>query len=157
MFYNGYILPIFDYCCTIWGKGNTKYVQKINKLQKRIAKLILNRPVKSHSSDLLKELHWLSFSDRCKYHTTLLVYKIFNNMAPIYMSELIAFCQNDSYSLRSTSRKDLVLQTKPRTNLYKDSFSYYSFKVWNDISMELRLLKIQSFKRNYKNYLYNKM
>ncbi len=38
MFYNAYILPIFDYCCTIWGKDNKNYMNKINMLQKTYLK-----------------------------------------------------------------------------------------------------------------------
>ena len=49
---------------------------------------------------------------------------------------------------------DLVLQRIPRTNYYKDSFSYFSMKVWNDIPVDIRLVtKIQTFKSKYKNYL----
>ena len=34
MFYNAYLVPIFDYCCTIWGKSNKSYINKVNNLQK---------------------------------------------------------------------------------------------------------------------------
>jgi len=45
LFYNAYLLPVFDYCCTIWGKDYKSYINKINILQKRAAKLILNKPI----------------------------------------------------------------------------------------------------------------
>ena len=47
LFYNAYLLPIFDYCCSIWGKDNKRYVHKISIIQKRIAKIILNKPIRS--------------------------------------------------------------------------------------------------------------
>ena len=34
MFYNGYILPLFDYCCTVWGETTAKNIEKVSKLQK---------------------------------------------------------------------------------------------------------------------------
>ncbi len=34
LFFNAYILPIFDYCCTIWGNCNDEGIQRITKLQK---------------------------------------------------------------------------------------------------------------------------
>ena len=35
MYYNGYILPLFDYCCTVWGKTTKLNLEKLCKLQKR--------------------------------------------------------------------------------------------------------------------------
>jgi hypothetical protein len=154
MFYNSYILPIFDYCCAIWGKDNKRYINKINMLQKRVAKIILNMPMRSPTEGFFKQLNWLSFNDRCKYHTPVLVYKIMNHMAPTYLSDILTFSRNENHNLRSSTRNDLVLQRKPRTNYYKDSFSYFSMKVWNDIPVDIRLVtKIQSFKSKYKTYL----
>ena len=116
LFYNSYIIPVFDYCCTVWAKNNNRYVNKVYMLQKRTAKIILNKPLRSPSVGLYKELNWLSFSDRCKYHSAVLVYKTLNNMAPSYLSEILKFSQNEKYSLRSANRHDLVLKIKPRTN-----------------------------------------
>ena len=55
-FYNSYILPILHYCCTIWGKDNKRYINKINMLQKRIAKINLNKPIRTPSEGLFKQL-----------------------------------------------------------------------------------------------------
>jgi len=35
MFYNAYLVPIFDYCITIWGKPNKSSINKVNNLQKK--------------------------------------------------------------------------------------------------------------------------
>ena len=34
MYYNGYILPLLDYCSTIWGETTINNIEKISKLQK---------------------------------------------------------------------------------------------------------------------------
>ena len=109
LFYNAYILPIIDYCCLVWGIGSQKDINKITSIQKRVGKIILNRSTRSSSTDLFKELKWLSFSDRCKYHSSVLIYKTSNNTAPSYMSEIISFSQNNVYSLRSIDNNDVVL------------------------------------------------
>ena len=156
LFYNSYIIPVFDYCCTVWGKNNNRYVNKVHMLQKRTAKIILNKPMRSPSVGLYKELNWLSFSDRCKYHSAVLVYKTLNNMAPSYLSEILKFSQNEKYSLRSANRHDLVLKIKPRTNLIQNTFAYYSMKIWNNIPIFIRNSNsITSFKCSYKTYLLN--
>ena len=74
----------------------------------------------------INQLKWLRFSDRCKYHTYIPVYKTLNNMAPLYMTDIVSFSKNDHYSLRSVKHNDLVLKKKPNTQFFKDSFLYYS-------------------------------
>jgi hypothetical protein len=41
LFFNSYILPIFDFCCTVWGNCSEAGIQRITKLQKRAARIIL--------------------------------------------------------------------------------------------------------------------
>jgi len=156
MFYNAYLVPIFDYCITIWGKPNKSSINKVNNLQKRAARLILNKPVRTPTPGLFKQLKWLSFSDRCKYHTSILIYKTLNNMAPSYMTDIISFSKNDHYSLWSVKHNDLVLKKKPKTQFFKDSFPYYSISMWNKIPCNIRnSSSIQSFKSQYRKYLFN--
>ena len=119
------------------GKNNNRYVNKVHTLQKRTGKIILNKPMRSPSVGLYKELNWLSFSDRCKYHSAVHVYKTLNSMAPTYLSEILKCSQNEKYSLRSANRHDLVLNIKPRTNLIQNTFAYYSMKIWNNIPPSL--------------------
>jgi hypothetical protein len=44
LFFNSYILPIFDFCCTVWGNCSEEGIQRITKLQKRTARIILDAP-----------------------------------------------------------------------------------------------------------------
>jgi hypothetical protein len=43
MYYDEYILPLFDYCCTVWGETTNFNLEKLCKLiQKHAARIILN-------------------------------------------------------------------------------------------------------------------
>jgi hypothetical protein len=46
MYYNGYILPLFEYCCTVWGETTNLNLEKLRKLQKRAARIIFNAKYK---------------------------------------------------------------------------------------------------------------
>ena len=94
LFYNAYILPIFDYCCTVWGNTSEENLKRLEKLQKQAARTILNAPVQTPSYELLKSLDWLSIRTRINYHKLVLVYKILSNQAPAYLSTL---CKNIRY------------------------------------------------------------
>ena len=43
LFYNAYILPHIDYCCTIWGNCSKDLTDQIIKFQKKAARLILDK------------------------------------------------------------------------------------------------------------------
>ena len=59
-------------------------------------------------------------------------------MAPLYMTDIVSFYKNDHYSLRSVKHSDLVLKKKRNTQFFKDSFSYYSLSIWNEIPCNIR-------------------
>ncbi|KAK3105561.1 hypothetical protein FSP39_000518 [Pinctada imbricata] len=44
LYYNSYILPVFDYCITIWGNASKTQLERVFKLQKRAARIILDKP-----------------------------------------------------------------------------------------------------------------
>ena len=73
---NAYILPIIDYCCSVWRRGSNHHTNKVFSLQKRIAKIILKTSTQTHSVEHFKELKWLKFADRCKYYTAILIIQL---------------------------------------------------------------------------------
>ena len=59
------ILPILEYASLAWGdKGNKVAMDSLQVLHNKAAKLILNRPMYSSSSDALATLNWLDLSSR---------------------------------------------------------------------------------------------
>lgn len=155
LFHNSYILTTFDYCCTIWGSANKTNLTKVNVLQKRAAKVILQKPNRTPSKELFLQLKWLSFNNRCKYHTAILIYKCVNNQTPEYLNNIITFSQNHKYNLRSATHNDIV-NTKANTGYKKRAFSYHSMDIWNSIPIEIRMAcSISAFKRQYKTHLFS--
>ena len=82
------------------------------------------------------------------------MYKIANNVAPIHLTDLFqmrgnAKKLNDAQlKLRSMSNKN-VLIPKPKTNLFKNSFSYSGALVWNSIPLWIKNSStIESFTNN---------
>ena len=55
------------YCCPIWGSSK-KAQTIIEKSQKRIAGIILNKSSSKIDTNTLKDMHWLTFEKRCNYH-----------------------------------------------------------------------------------------
>ena len=57
LFYNAYILPHLDYCCTIWGNTTADLINSIVEFQKRTARLILDRDFDAPSAELFAQLN----------------------------------------------------------------------------------------------------
>jgi hypothetical protein len=79
----GYILPLIDYCC-VWENCSNEGLNRILKLQKRTARLILDQDPIAPSEPLFKQLGWMSIKQGIKYHKYLLVSKCLKNEAPVY-------------------------------------------------------------------------
>ena len=146
MFYSAYILPHFDYCSVVWSNATMNKLQDLIKLQKRAARLILDKRYDTASSVLFEKLNWLPLLDRLKYNECIQVYKALNDDSPLYMSEL--FTKN-STNLRSSTMDKLFV---PRN--CKKSFSFTGAINWNNLPAELRSLKsLTQFKENLKKHL----
>ena len=110
LFYNSYILPFFDYCCTIWWKSAKYRTSKLSVLQKRAARITLGVPSRTSSIELFAELNWLTFDNRCDYHAGVLIFKCRNNLSPRYISDIISFSSNTKYNLESSAHYDILTQ-----------------------------------------------
>ena len=87
-YYNAYILPIMDFCCPVWGYCSAECTGKILKLQKRAARIVLKATLDTPSHILFSTLGWLTFPDRVKYHTGIMVYKALHKQTPSYTDEI---------------------------------------------------------------------
>ena len=70
--YYSICLPYINYCVILWGntyKTNTLLFVCINILQKRIIRIIHNKPYLYHTKDLFKFNNILPFNDLVKYNT----------------------------------------------------------------------------------------
>ena len=153
LFYNAYILSTMDYCCTIWSRSIKSNTNKISTIQKKAAKLILQKPLLTPSGPLFKELGWLSFDNRCKFHVGVIIFKYLHGLMPKYLNEVISFTNNTHYTLRSATHNDLSSLCY-KTNYGKRSFSYFAKIVWNSIPGYIRDgASLNTFKALFKKYL----
>lgn len=158
LYYNSFILPHIDYCCSIWGNCSNYLLNSIFKIQKRSARLILDKTTwNSNSSQLLDELGIQTIHERIHYHKSLLMFKGVNNICPEYISSLFNSCSSMSsrVKLRSSKNNDLIIP-RPKTEFFKKSLSYSGPKIWNSLDTCIKnSMSIQAFKSTYKSLIDN--
>ena len=74
LFYNAYILPHLDYCCSVWGNCSKFLIDSLLKVQKRAARIILDEhDIRKPSSELFQQTGIIPIYKRIQYHKALLV------------------------------------------------------------------------------------
>ena len=146
VFYSAYILPHFDFCSVVWNNATMGRLQDLVKLQKRAARIILDKKYDTPSSELFKKLNWLPLLDRFKYNRCTEVFKAIHEGCPQYMSNMFS---KSTTNLRSSSGNKLFI---PRTN--KKCFSYFGAVTWNNLPENLRSMdSLPHFKKELKAHL----
>jgi hypothetical protein len=150
LFFNAYILPHLDYCCTVWGQCSSGSEAKLIKFQKRAARLILDKGIDTPSAELFSELCWMPFPTRVKFQTAVLMYKTLNGLAPSYLNNKFEFTYDITHrDLRSTSSNSLYIP-KPSCELFRKSFVYSGSSIWNKLPLNVRTApSLKSFKFLY--------
>ena len=125
----------------MWSNTSSGSINKITKLQRRLCKLILSEDY-TDFQEALKRLNILSFNQVIFLNKAKLMYKIYNNIAPVYLHCMFQMrdinLDNTTSNLRSVAHKNyLLLQAK--CNLYKGSFSYSGVVVWNSLPTSIKL------------------
>ena len=153
-FYQGYILPLIDYGSITWGSTSIANIQRLSKLQKRAARIILKANFDTPSSLMFQELGWLSVENRLKYNKAVITYRALNNLTPDYLSELlIPLSEIHSLNLRSLENGLLHIPLS-RTTIFDNSFTCSAPKLWNALPQTVRASgSLVTFKKNLKHCL----
>ena len=113
----------------------------------------------NNNTPVLHQPHWLPVSFRINCKILLLTFKAIHELAPSYINDLAKIKPlNSRYRLRSN---DGILLSHPYfetlTTLGDRAFVASAFKLWNDLSLEIRMAKsVDTFKKFLKTHLFSK-
>ena len=146
---NSLVTSRFDYSNALLYGINKQQTNKLQRAQNATARLYIR-----HITPVLMSLHWLPVEFRSQYKLLLYVYKALNDLAPLYLKELVT-PYKPARSLRSESA--FLLQVpKTRTKTYGERrFDKAAATLWNALPSNLRLAKsVDIFKHGLKTHLY---
>ena len=145
--YNAIVRPYFDYCCEVWDVFGETQSKRLQKLQNRAARIILNMSNDIDHSVALQALGWKPLKTERKKSKAKIMYKLLNKMGPKSLSNLFTYKgEVTNYKLRNISSSLCLPQ--PRTNNMKKSFVYDGAHLWNSIPKEIRESKsFSSFRK----------
>ena len=129
LIYQALIQPHFDYCSTVWGTCGVTLQDKLQKLQNRATRVLTFSNYHVNAGQLLEILGWKNIQK------VTVVFKCLHGLALDYLVSKLSE-RNTGYNLRDSENKRNV--RLPRTNYFKNSFSYRGATLWNRLHYEAR-------------------
>ncbi|MCI4375953.1 hypothetical protein PGIGA_G00115620 [Pangasianodon gigas] len=151
------VISRLDYCDSLLAALPLSAIRPLQLIQNAAARLVFNLPKFSHTTPLLRSLHWLPVAARIRFKTLMLAYKAKNGPAPTYLKALIT-PRTAPRSFRSSSTARLIppslrVQGRPASRL----FSVLAPRWWNELPLDVRTAEsLAVFKQRLKTYLFIK-
>ena len=89
LYYNAMIKRTMLYASTVWTTCSVENMQKVFKLQKRAARVIVGADTKANSVQLFRKLDWVPFFHAAKVNKLSMVYKRLSGDCLSYMSQML--------------------------------------------------------------------
>ncbi|KAI5090199.1 hypothetical protein C0J45_20334, partial [Silurus meridionalis] len=151
------VISRLDYCIFLLAGLPLNAIRPLQIIQNAAARLVFNQHKFSHTTPLLRSLHWLPVAAFIRFKTLMLVYKAKNGPAPSYLSDPFTLCTAPC-CLRSSSTARLVPPSLRMRGKYTSRlFSVLATRWCNDLPLDVRTAEsLTIFKRRLKTYLFLK-
>ena len=126
-------LPILEYASIIWSPYYDKYVNKLEAVQRRMARFVCNEYGSVSVTNLLKNLSLPTLQQRRICNRGIMLYKILNKQVEVPITSTI-FRPNIS-STRGNNRRFIQLQCL--LDCYNNSFFPDAIRIWNSLPQQL--------------------
>ena len=154
---SAFILPLIDYCnitLLATSKSNMNKLQKLLNSAFRFVYNLSGNRYRYSVTPYMKKLHILPVKYRVKYKVSLLVYKCFQGLAPVYIQELLT--EKLTFSHLRSSNDLYSLQTMiPNSHYGENSFSYAAPVTWNALPLDVKSSpSLDCFKKRLKTHYF---
>ena len=150
LLYNTLVLPYISYCAAVWGNAYKIRTRKIIKLQKRVMRIIDNKPYRYPSKELFVKYGVLRFPELVIEQNVMILLAFLNGKLPPPLSDL--FHVNRPSITRTHQHFSVPFA---RSNFRAFSLSITAPKAWNSTICEdyYDLEDVPKNKTSLKNYI----
>jgi len=149
------VMSRLDYCNALLYGMTNKNINRLQRVQKSLARIVCQAPYRSASTPLLMELHWLPVKQRIDYKIAVMTYKVRSYQQPSYLYDLIT----DYVPTRVLRSSEAHLLNVPgtRTKTAARAFCVAAPTVWNSLPLSVRTLPtVGQFCRQLKTHLFER-
>lgn len=142
-----------DYCNSLFYGLAQKDIDKLQRAQDTLARVVARADPYAHAHPILRSLHWLPIHFRIIFKVRLLTFKTLHLELPTYLFSLLSKAI-PSRSLRSNQGL-LLFVPRVKTVTGSRAFSSSAPTLWNSLPLSLRSSNsVLSFRKNLKTYLF---
>ena len=145
--YHTLVQPLIDYGIIIWAFGPACYIDRVQKVQNKYARLFTNNyDFNIRGITLVTQLKWHSVYQRRNYFTAIAMFEIINNIAPFTLQN---YFNTNLHNYYTRHNNDLI-HPQIHTDFYKRSFLYNGVNIWNSLSDHIKFSPtVATFKKAY--------
>ncbi|KAL3062001.1 hypothetical protein OYC64_010010 [Pagothenia borchgrevinki] len=152
------VISRLDYCNSLLAGLPACAIRPLQLIQNAATRLVFNLPKFSHTTPLLRSLHWLPVTARIHFKTLVLAYHAVNGSGPSYIQDMVKL-YTPARALRSASAKLLAapaLRGGPKFPSAKTCrFAILAPKWWNELPIDIRTAEsLHIFWRRLKTHLF---
>ena len=151
MFYLANIQSHFSYCSVVWSRGPSTTYKQLEGLHRRALRLVFGLgyrdPINYISEAILPARQYFFYLD------LVFVYRILHGKSPLYLRPLLQI-KHSVYFSRLVYQ---IVLGFPRTELFRNSFTYAAGQGWNYLPTSIKLLPFQAFKKHLQTLLLSRL
>jgi hypothetical protein len=150
--YYCFIYPYINYCIEVWGGSCKTYLLSLEKLQKKVIRLLSSSPPKTHTAPIFDKLKILPINKVYQYSVIMFMYKFSNSLLPdIFLS---MFTTNKTVHRYDTRQAKKLHVPKANLTIVSRTIKFKGVNLWNRITEHIPdNCSIQSFKHRVKEFL----
>ena len=160
---NALVSSRLDYCNSLLRSLSKFNLHRLQSIQNSAARPITNSNKFTHTTPVLRKLHWLPIQFRSEFKLATLVYKFFHTGFPKYIAPYLSLYRTTYNTRHSQSVANFLTVPKFQPTIYKStkqfgfSFAFDAPTVWNLLPEDIHASPtIASFRKKLKTYLYAK-
>ena len=150
--YYTFAYPYFTYCNIIWGNALPTHLLRLEKIQKKLIRMITSAPYKAHTAPLFLDTKILNIYQINEYMTSMFMYKYNHDLLPNVFKGM--FLRGEDVHGYGTRQASALRAPFFKLKMTKSLICYQGPILWNEISKSIQSsTTILSFKAQYKRML----
>ena len=146
---------LFFALCIVWGNTYDHNIKPLQRMQKKVIRLITFSDFDAHTSPLFSQLKLLKLQDHIKLQTLYFMHQFFIGKLPkIFDSSFIKTSDKHNVNTRFATRTNFYVP-KIRTNYGKFNIRYNGLMLWNETDEKFKILTSYAFKRELSMHVIN--
>ena len=143
-----------DYCISLLHGTSQRNFDRLQRVQKSLARVVTQAPRRSSATDLQRQLHWLPIRHHVSFKLGTITFRVIHTGTPNYLACELHWHQ----PLRALCSGTTTTLHRPHTSsdFHKHSFAVLATATWNNIPASIRdSATLVTFKTAFKTHLFN--